>query len=151
MTDAAEPYISRRPQLTIGGVTLDCHMRKASLIPTDAEVDTAVFCKPSRKSPGTTTWVLEIDVLQSFGDEAAAGPPIVVETDGLDDQLRPMAKTRQTFLLEMDKLVGPTRGAPHFTGTCWVPSIPVIDAAIGDKSEFTLTFAVEEDPTKLIA
>lgn len=143
----AEPYIARNPGLTIGGETIECHLRKVSLTPEDSDVDTATFCKPGRRSVGTTVWTMEIDVLQSFGADASPGPA----TDGLDDILRPLAKTMQTYSLEMDKdaAIGPDN--PTFTGTLQVPSIPVIDSAIGDKSEFTLTLRVNEDPTKVIA
>lgn len=137
MPPAPQPYISRRPQITIGGVTLNCHSREARLTPSDDEVDTAVYCAPSRRTPGNTAWTLELVVLQSFG----AG--------GLYQQLAPMAKTSQTYLFETNELVGPTEDHPHFTGTLSVPSIPVLDAAIGDKSEFTLTFWVNEEPTMI--
>lgn len=143
----AEPYIARNPGLTIGGETIECHMRKVSLLPEDSEVDTATFCKPGRRAQGTTLWTLEIDVLQSFGADASPGPA----TDGLYDVLAPLAKTSVAYSLEMDKdaAVGPDN--PTFTGTVNVPSIPVIDAQIGDKSEFTLTFPCGEDPTKVTA
>lgn len=108
-------------------------------MPEDEELDTAVFCAQSRRQPGKTTWTLELVVLQSFGDGTT--------TDGLYDQLAPLAKTEVPYLLETDKLVGPSPTAPHFTGTLWVPSIPIISAAMSDKSEFTLVFAVNEDPT----
>lgn len=141
---AATPYIARRPQLTLDAdKTLDCHMREVRLTPEDTEVDTAVFCAQSRRTPGKTDWTMEAVVLQSFGDGTT--------TEGLYDQLAPLAKTSVTYLLETDQLVGPTEEAPHFTGTCWVPSIPILDATISEKSEFTLTFAVNEDPTKVVA
>jgi hypothetical protein len=140
---AATPYIARRPQVTIGGADLDCHMRKASLLPEDDEVDVATFCNPKGRAPGATGWTLEIDVLQSFGDG--------LTTDGLYDQLAPLAKTRVAFTLEMDKLTGPDEENPHFTGFVYVPSIPVLDSTIGDKSEFTLTFYVDGEPTKVVA
>jgi hypothetical protein len=140
---AATPYISRRPQVTIGGADLDCHMRKASLLPEDDEVDIATFCNPKGRAPGGTAWTLEIDVLQSFGDG--------VTLDGLYDQLAPLAKTRVAFTLEMDKTVGPTVEHPHFTGFVYVPSIPILDATISEKSEFTLTFFVDGEPTEVTA
>jgi hypothetical protein len=140
---AATPYIARRPQVTLDGtVTLDCHAREARLTPEDSEVDTGVFCAQSRRQPGMTKWTLELVVIQSFGNG--------LTTEGLYDQLAPLSKTSVTYLLETDKLVGPSEDAPHFTGTLWVPSIPIISAAMSDKSEFTLTFAVNEDPTKVV-
>lgn len=146
MTTEAEPYIARRPRLTIGTTELQCHMRKVTLTPADAEVDVATFCKPGARAPGTTVWTMEIDVLQSFGDGVA-----VTGTVGLHDALAPMAKTVQEYELQVDNLAGPDSEHPYFTGTVWVPSIPVIDSQIGDKSEFTLTFAVNEDPTKVVS
>lgn len=141
---AADPYISRRPQVTLDAtVLLDVHSREARLTPEDAEIDTSVFTAQSRRSPGKTDWTMELVVLQSFGDGTT--------TEGLYDQLAPLAKTSVTYLLEMDKLAGPDEENPHFTGTCWVPSIPILDATISEKSEFTLTFAVNEDPTKVVA
>ncbi len=112
-------------------------------MPDDSEIDTSVFCQPSRRVVGKTDWTLELVVLQSFGNGTT--------TEGLYDQLAPMSKTQVDFLLETDKLVGPTEEAPHFTGSLFVPSIPVLDATISEKSEFTLTFAVAEDPVKVVA
>ena len=141
---AAEPYIARRPQLTLDTtVELDCHMREVRLTPDDSEIDTAVFCSPGRRAVGKTDWTLEMVVLQSFGDGST--------TEGLYDQLAPLSKTNVTYLLETDKLAGPDEENPHFTGNLFVPSIPVLDATISEKSEFTLTFAVSEDPTKVVA
>ena len=121
---AAEPYIARRPQLTLDTtVTLDCHAREVRLTPDDAEIDTAVFCSPSRRVVGKTDWTLELVVLQSFGNGTT--------TEGLYDQLAPMSKTQVNYLLETDK--------------------PVLDATISEKSEFTLTFAVADDPVKVVA
>lgn len=141
---AATPYIARRPQLTVNSdVTLDCHMREVRLVPEDSEVDTAVFCAQSRRTPGVTTWTMEIVVLQSFGDGTT--------TDGLYEQLAPLSKTEVTYLLETDQLTGPDEEHPHFTGNVWIPSIPILDATISEKSEFTLTMAVSEDPTKVVA
>ena len=141
---AADPYIARRPQLTLDTtVTLDCHASEMSLTPEDTEIDTAVVCAQSRKVPGKTDWTLEMTVLQSFGDGTT--------TEGLYDQLAPLTKTSVTYLLETDKLAGPDEENPHFTGTLWVPSIPILNATISEKSEFTLTFSVNEDPTKVVA
>ena len=94
---AAEPYIARRPQLTLDTtVTLDCHAREVRLTPDDAEINTAVFCSPSRRVVGKTDWTLELVVLQSFGNGTT--------TEGLYDQLAPMSKTQVNYLLETDKL-----------------------------------------------
>lgn len=140
---AATPYIARRPQLTLDtDKILDCHMREVRLTPEDTEVDTAVFCAQSRRTPGKTDWTMEIVVIQSFGDGST--------TEGLYDQLAPLAKTSVDYELMTDKVIGQTEETPAFTGTLYVPSIPILDATISEKSEFTLTFAVNEDPTKVV-
>lgn len=133
---AAPKFIARRTQVTIGSNDLDCVMRKVALTPEDTEIDTATFCSPGDREYGTTMWTLELDVLQSFGDGGATN-------DGLHDMLAPLEKSVAACTLMTDKAVTPaTPAKPHFTFEVSVPTIPIIDAEIGEKSEFSLTFPV---------
>ncbi len=143
MPEAAK-YIARTPQVTIGAVTMSGKGRAIRLMPDDAEIDLEVFDEPGARAPGTTQWTLEIDTLQSFGDGGTTA-------EGLHDMLAPLAKTRVAFTYETFKGVAASPTTPHFTGECFVPSIPIVDAEVGDRSLFTLTFHVQGDPVKVTA
>ena len=139
----AAHYNSRKASLTIGGKDVTCFLKKVHLWGDDTEEDASTYCAPGARDYGETTWTLEIDVVQSFGDAAAPG---------LHDTLQPFEKTVQTFELNMDKTAAsPSETAPKFTGTAAVPTIPILDAEIAAKSIFTLTFLVQAAPVKVIA
>lgn len=137
----AANYNSRSASLEVNGVDLTCYIRKLSLLSEDEEVDDATFCEPGARSYGETTWTLEVDAVQSFGDAT---------TPGLHDVLSPLSKARQTFTLKMDKdAASATELKPHFTGICVPPTVPVLDAEIASNSQFTLTFLVIGEPAKV--
>lgn len=133
----ATPYIFRDPSLTVNGTELKCHIRKISLVPEDSMADVETVCNPGGEAPSTTTWVAEIEALQSFGPEGAE--------PGFWDTMLPLAKTKADFVLKpRDTTVGPTN--PSATFEAWVPSIPFMDSAIGESTVLTLEFKLIGEP-----
>src|SRR5688500_16265709 len=125
----ATPYRAINPSVTIGTVPIEiiCHARRVALVPEDEMADVETFCNPGGEAPSTTSWVLTIEALQSFGPDGADA--------GLWDTLRPLAKTEQTVVVKPSSAaVGPTN--PSATMTVWVPSIPFIDSGIGEATTF---------------
>lgn len=138
----AEPYVLRDPYVAIVSGTsveadLSCHLRSVSLTPTDSEADVETACNPGGVAPGTTTWTLELEVLQSFGPDASTNP-------GLFETLSAYAKSRKDFVVKpTDSTTSNTN--PQAAFKAWVPSIPFYVARVGQSSPLTLTFRVEGD------
>lgn len=135
----ATPYRAINPSVVIGAseIELICHARRVALVPTDEMADVETFCNPGGEAPSTTTWVLTIEALQSFGPETT--------NPGLWETLHTMAKTKQTVVVKpADTAVGPTN--PSATMEVWVPSIPFLDSGIGEATTFDVEFKVIGEP-----
>jgi len=128
------------PLITIdpGGpneLQLKCHGRNLSLVPEDNLEDVETFCAPGLEQPGTTTWTSSISLLQSFG------------ADGAWNLLHAMRKTRKTILIQPTDAAGtPAVGNPTATFEAFLPSVPFVDAGIGEKTEFDFELTAIGEP-----
>lgn len=123
------------PVITINAVDYVCAARSVRLIPTDKKADISTFCNPGGERPSSTTWVLDVELLLSYG---AVGT-------GSWNTLNAIRKTRVTCTVKYDD--GATAvGNPLATFDIYVPTIPFVDGKIGDSMPITLTATVIGEP-----
>jgi len=146
------PYLAKTPSLVVAASTdpngdyafngidgdqihFNCVANSFSAPFEVEEVETGVFCKPSRKQQGTVTGSWTMTVLMSYGP------------DGVWNNLAPLAgQTHQVAFLPKGAT---TKGDdnPEFVNFVTMPKLPPIgELAIGDKVEVELVLAWDSEP-----
>ena len=136
----ADGVVLETPVITIDAVDYVCAARMVSLIPTDNMGDIKSFCNPAGERPASTKWVLDVELLLSYG---AVGT-------GSWNTLNAIRKTKVTCTVKYSS--GTTLITnPLATFDIYVPSIPFIKGGIGESMPITLTAVVVGEPVFTVA
>lgn len=135
MPITADVFVVEKPSILIGTIEINCAAGSVSLVPTDKQADIETFCNPGGERPTATHWTLDVDVKLSYG----------TGTTALWNQLRALAKTKVTVVIKPSE-AAVSDANPSATVTVWMPSIPFINAGIGEASKVTLTMPVVGEP-----
>lgn len=131
----ADVFVIEKPSILIGTIEIQCAAGSVALVPTDKMADVETFCNPGGERPASTSWVIDIDVKLSYG----------TGTTALWNQLHALAKTKQTVVIKpADDAVSDSN--PSATVSAWVPSIPFVNAPLGEATKFTLTMPCVGEP-----
>lgn len=98
--------------------------------------DVETFCNPGSEAPGTARHSWNIELMQSFGP------------NGLYDQLAPLAGQAVLYAFQVQRSVAISATNPEFSGTLYVPEVPVVDANVKGYSIVTLEFKMTGPPAK---
>lgn len=131
----ADGVVLETPVITINAVDYVCAARKVSLIPTDNMADIKSFCNPAGERPASTKWVLDVELLLSYG---AVGT-------GSWNTLNAIRKTKVACTVKYSSAATAVSN-PIATFDIYVPSIPFVDGTIGSSMPFTLTAVVVGEP-----
>ncbi|HKE67387.1 MAG TPA: hypothetical protein VKB59_22500 [Micromonosporaceae bacterium] len=136
------PFVLIKPKLVIGTdpntIEFECGANELDIAPDQDSNDVETFCsvfttyKPEK-------WTITITILQSFG------------TDGLWNNLRPLANTIVDFLVIPDESQPISETNVAISGKAYMPGFAYIQAAVGEASESDLVLAVQGDPEFLVA
>ena len=129
----ADPHVWEDPSVTIGATEMICKFRKVTLTPEDNMADIETFCTPGDEKPSSTRWTFEAEVILDY------------DTAGSWNALHALRKTKPTVVVKpADTAVAVT--IPSASFSMRIPSIPFVDAAIGEATIFTLTCPVVGEP-----
>lgn len=129
----ADVFVVTDPSILIGSVELVCHGSHVALTPNPIMADISTWCDPEGEREAIASWTFSVELKQSYG------------TEGTWTDLNALKRTKVTVVVKpADATVSADN--PSATFDMWMPSIPFIDAGIGESTSFTLEAKVIGEP-----